>query len=387
VNESPPDIAISLIRGGALYWIQEKAGLIRPRTWDLHRRLLFVIAIAWLPLLILAAVHGGWADVRAVLADYRVWARVFIAVPLLLVGQIVMDIRFHDMALHFADANLVGRDALDRFVAIMRRARRLRDATLPELIIAIVVYVEAGYLSVSKTWVLTSWSIDAGRGALTPAGSYSLLVTQPLFLILLAVTAWKWAIWARVLAQIARLPLHLDATNGDCTGGLGFLADVPVALVPAIAASSVVIGANWRTQVLVARTALDAFTWPAIAFAVINVAVGVLPLVVFVPQLVRERRYGMRVYGSLQHLHSLQFREKWTTDPAAHAGDLLGTPDVSSLADISSGFKNVDGMVVYPCRRQTLVVLLLAAALPLLPVLTTTIPLAEIVKTLFAAMH
>ncbi|HWB30385.1 MAG TPA: hypothetical protein VG736_07780 [Vicinamibacterales bacterium] len=378
---------MSLIRGGSLYWIQEKAGLIRPQTWDLHRRLPFVVAIAWLPLPILAALHGGWPDVRAVLADYRVWARVFIAVPLLLVGQIVMDIRFRDMALHFADANLVGRDALDRFVAIMRRARRLRDAKLPELIIAIAVYAEAGYLSMSKAWVLTSWSIDAGSGALTPAGSFSLLVTQPLFLVLLSVTAWKWAIWAHVLAQISRLPLRLDATNGDCAGGLGFLADLPAAVVPAIAASSVVIGANWRVQVLAGRASVDVLMWPAIAFAVINVAVCMLPLAVFVPQLVRERRYGMRVYGALQHLHSLQFREKWTSDPAAQVDALLGTPDVSSLADISSSFKNVDGMTVYPCRRRTLVALLVAATLPLLPVLTTTVPLAEIVKTLFAAMH
>jgi hypothetical protein len=387
VNEPATHIAISLIRGGSLYWIQAKARLIRPQTWDLHRRLPFVVATAWLPLLILAAFHGGWPDVRAVLADYRVWARVFVAVPLLLVGQIVMDIRFRDMALHFADANLVGRDALDRFVAIMRRARRLRDAMLPELMIAIVVYAEAVYLSMSKTWVFTGWAIDAGRGALTPAGSYSLFVTQPLFLILLAVTAWKWAIWAHVLAQISRLPLRLDATNGDGAAGLGFLAELPAAVVPAIAASSVVIGANWRAQVLAGRTSLDALMWPAIAFAVINVAVCVLPFAAFVPQLVRERRYGMRVYGALQHLHSLQFRAKWTADPAAHVEELLGTPDVSSLADLSSSFKNVDGMVVYPCRRRTLVALVVAATLPLLPVLTTTVPLASIVKTLFSAMH
>jgi hypothetical protein len=44
-------------------------------------------------------------------------------------------------------------------------------------------------------------------------------------------------------------------------------------------------------------------------------------------------------------------------------------------------------MAVYPCRRRTLVALLVAAALPLLPVLTTTVPLAAIVKTLFAAMR
>ena len=67
--------------------------------------------------------------------------------------------------------------------------------------------------------------------------------------------------------------------------------------------------------------------------------------------------------------------------------DLFRLRNFATVLIVTERFKNVDAMVVYPCRRQTLVVLLLAAALPLLPVLTTTIPLAEIVKTLFAAMH
>ena len=51
-------LPISLIRGGTFYWVQEKARLIRPRAWDLQRRLPLAVAVAWVPLLILTAAHG-----------------------------------------------------------------------------------------------------------------------------------------------------------------------------------------------------------------------------------------------------------------------------------------------------------------------------------------
>jgi hypothetical protein len=95
----------------------------------------------------------------------------------------------------------------------------------------------------------------------------------------------------------------------------------------------------------------------------------------------------MRRYGSMQHLVSLQFRQKWTRRHNEHVEDLLAGPDVSSLADLSSAFKNVEQMLTYPFRKGTVIALLVALALPLIPVITTQIPLREVMKELFAAVH
>jgi len=88
----------------------------------------------------------------------------------------------------------------------------------------------------------------------------------------------------------------------------------------------------------------------------------------------------------MQHLMSLQFRRKWT-DRDHDVGELLGAPDVSSLADLSAAFKNVEQMFAYPFRKSTVVVFLIVLALPLIPVVTTNIPLNEMMKGLFAAIH
>jgi hypothetical protein len=392
VRETPDverirQIPISLIRGGSFYRIEEKASLIHPRAWDLQRRVPAAIAIAWLPLFVLAAFHGGIPDLRALLVDYRVYARVFVAIPMLLLAQVTMETRFRDMAQHFLDANIVRIDELSRYRRIMQKTRRLRDARLPDILIIIGVYAQVAYLFESGRVVFAAWAFDASANGLTPAGYYSLLVSQALFLALLFIAAWKWIIWVYVLQRTSRLRLQLDATNGDLTAGLGFLSEVPKAFVPLVFALSTVMAANFRTQVLTGQTTLDGLKWPAVVFVAIMLLVFFLPLAVFTPALVREKRVSTRRYGTMQHLVSLQFREKWTNQPNEQVARLLDGPDVSSLADLSTSFANIEQMRTFPFRKSTAIAFLLALALPMLPVVTTQIPLKEVMKQLLEAVH
>jgi hypothetical protein len=367
--------------------VQERFRLIRPEGWDLQRRLPFALAITWLPLLVLAFAHGGFEHLHAVLVDYRVYVRVFVAIPLLFVGQITMEVRFREMARHFLDANLVHVEDVPRFAEIMQKARRLRDAKIPEVICVVAVYVEASFFIQSGRLTLASWAVQAGSDTPTPAGYYAVFVVHAMFLGLVAVALWKWVIWVYILQQISRLNLQLDATNGDETGGLGFLGDVPRAFSPLVLSISTVIGGTWRAQVLAGQQTLDALKWPAGFLVVLILVIFLLPLALFSPGLVREKRVGSLKYGSLRHIHSLQFRRKWIGNGNEHIGELLGTPDVSSLADLSAAFENVEKMIAYPFRKGAALALLVSLALPLIPVVTTQIPFKDLIRELFGAIH
>ena len=213
-----------------------------------------------------------------------------------------------------------------------------------------------------------------------------MLVTLALFLGLMAIIIWKWMIWIFFLWRISRLDLQIDATNGDLTGGLGFVGEVPRAFVPVVLAISAVIGAYWRSQVLNGQVTLQSLTWPAGVLALVALLIFFLPLALFTPILAREKRLSTRRYGSLQHLVSLQFRRKWTGPHRDHVDQLLAGPDVSSLADITGSFKNIEQMRTYPFRVPTVLTFLGALALPLIPVATTQIPLKEILKGLLQAV-
>src|SRR5262249_6356242 len=167
---------------------------------------------------------------------YRVYSRIFVALPLLLIGQITMAVRFRVMAQHFLDANIVRLQDLPRFRELMQKARRLRDAKLADILAIVIVYAQAGYFLDAARMRYAAWAIESGSNPITAAGYYSILVAHALFLGLLLIALWKWAIWVYVLRQISGLNLQLDATNGDLNGGLGFLGEVPRAFVPVVLA-------------------------------------------------------------------------------------------------------------------------------------------------------
>src|SRR5579862_8335042 len=124
---------VSLIRGGAFYRFQRAAHLIRINQWNVGRRIFIAGLVGWVPLLALTAMSGSHASLVALLKDYRVFARVFIAVPLLIAGQKTIEERFRLIVRHFFDAELLRPEDLARFRAILTTVKKLNDGWFPEL--------------------------------------------------------------------------------------------------------------------------------------------------------------------------------------------------------------------------------------------------------------
>jgi hypothetical protein len=62
--------------------------------------------------------------------------------------------------------------------------------------------------------------------------------------------------------------------------------------------------------------------------------------------------------------------------------DLLGSPDPSSASDLNASVQAVQDMRIVPIDVVAVIQLVLAAGLPMLAVVTTQIPLGELVKWL-----
>ena len=84
---------VSLIRGGPLCHAQLKARLIGTHDWQLGKRIALATLVGWLPLVLLAFIFPPH-DMMALITDYKVAVRMLIAVPVLLIGQILMESRF-----------------------------------------------------------------------------------------------------------------------------------------------------------------------------------------------------------------------------------------------------------------------------------------------------
>src|SRR5262249_27581700 len=100
----------------------------------------FAIALGWLPIILITALFNLCA-LASVLRDYRVHARMLIAVPVLLLGQHLMESRFRMIVKHITEAGLLDVTGLARMNDVIGRLLRLRDSGIPELVILLLLVV------------------------------------------------------------------------------------------------------------------------------------------------------------------------------------------------------------------------------------------------------
>ena len=379
---------VSLIRGGALYRFQEGTRLIRPNQWNTGRRIFIAVLVGWVPLVALTAMGGSHASLLALLKDYRVFARVFIAVPLLIAGQKLIEERFRLIVRHFLVSGLLKPEDAPKFREILATIRRLKDAWFPEL--AVVAFgCVGGILFVGNDLMSDApWSVHTLGNSVSqsPAGWYFELVTQTIYMVLLGLALWKWLLYVLFFRRVSRLHLQLVPCDPDQSGGLGFLGDSPAAFLPVVIAASTAMGSVLRYQALHSVFSHESLTIVLVLWVMVVLLIFVGPLALFGPKLNHLRRVGYLQYASLAHLQAEQFHEKWVHGRQAHLGELLAAREMGALTGLAHTFDRLRRTRLVPVDKTTLVEVAAAAAAPMLPVIITRVPLMELLKVIFHAL-
>ena len=388
--EAKTDIApsdVSLVNNGSLYRILKATGVVRTRRWNVQRRITFAIAIGWVPLLLITLLFKPGA-VMSFLRDYRIHARMLIAVPALLVGQSLMESTFRTIVEYIhntrllADVDLVGEGKL------MMGLRRLRDSVLPELIILLLVAAHT-LLSFSRLVDATPWLATATAAGLrlTPAGWYAVLISATIFQFLFFLSLWKWLLWSIFAFRLSRLRLNLVATHSDQHGGLGVLGLMANCFAPISFAVTAVIGATWRHEILLGNAHLINFKLPAIVLVVILVALAFLPLAFFVPPLAALRRKGILEYSTLGQIQTTEFDDKWIAHRAGRESEVLTAMESDNVLNFSQIYDRIKQLVPIPVDRATLIPLALSIVLPALPAIFAEIPVGVALQDLLKALR
>jgi hypothetical protein len=144
-----------------------------------------------------------------------------------------------------------------------------------------------------------------------------------------------------------------------------------------------VVGANVLKSVVFAGASLLSFKFALFGMIVFLCGAFVLPLLTFAPVLTALKRQGLSRYGALISQHNLAFEARWLGDNAAGQGAAaVGSPDVSSLADIAMAYELVKSMQSVPVTRASIVPLVLAAMMPLAGVALTLVSFKAILDSL-----
>ncbi|HTO51854.1 MAG TPA: hypothetical protein VMR50_00595 [Myxococcota bacterium] len=381
-------IMFAIEEGGPAWRLWLQLGLAPSDPKPLVRRALVLSALCWIPLLVLT-LRDGLATGESVrvpfLSDFAAYARFLISVTLLVLSDAFASGRFRQVLRQFYAERLVGDASESQFVEAIATARRRMNSVWSELfVLALVVFgcwsaAERELGNGTATW---QGLLGPDGKSFTAAGWWAAVVSVPIFQFVFLRWLFRGVLWALLLARIARLDLRLVPTHPDRAGGLGFLATGQGGFAMLILAASVSLSAVLADDVVYRGIALEA-TYPVIAsFGVVALVFVLGPLFAFAPRLAKLKREALHQYSALSARHDHAFQEKWLRDDAA-AESLLGEPDASSLTDLASGgYDRVKALRPIPIDIQAIVPVLFAAALPMIPLIATKVPLNEILKGL-----
>lgn len=395
MNQSPdnkPSDDFSLVLGGPLYQLFIRAQLGTDTLGLVKRRIMVFSVFTWLPLLLLSVLVGeaaGGDSKVPFLYDIDVHVRFLLALPLLLVAELVVHQRLRPIVQQFLVRGIVPSEALPQLQAIAGSAGRLRNSVLIEVLMIVMVFTAGHYLWSSQialetaTWFST---LVDGQQQLSPAGYWYAYVSIPVFQFMLFRWYFRIFIWARFLWQVSRLDLHLVPTHPDRAGGLGFLAGSVAAFVPLLLAQGVLLAGMIANRIFYEGATLLAFK-PEVAAAVVFMLLLVLgPLSVFALQLATCKRQGLLEYGALASSYVCGFERKWLRDPPPQDEPLVGSGDIQSLNDLAGSFEIVEGMRLFPFGKTAVLQTAVVTLLPVLPLALTMISLEDMVKQLLGIL-
>jgi hypothetical protein len=383
----------SLVLGGPLFQLLRRSHLSGDALELLRQRIIVISLLAWLPLLVLSALEGHALDGNVAvpfLLDIDVHIRFLVALPLLIISELVVHQRMRFVVRQFLERNLIPESGLPRFEAAIASAFRLRNSVLAEVLLIAFVYV-VGVLIIWRHYMAlataTWYAAPTVEGSkLSFAGIWYGYLSLPLFQFLLLRWYFRLFIWTRFLWRVSRIEVSLVPTHPDRVGGLGFLANTVYAFTPLAVAHGALLAGLIANRIFYLGAALPDFKIEIAVLVVFLLCVVLGPLLVFAPQLAQAKRTGNREYGTLAERYVREFDAKWLRGGAAADEPLVGSADIQSLADLANSFEVVRAMQIAPITRDAVLRLVAATLVPIIPLALTMMSLEELVKTLFGIL-
>ncbi|MDD5266616.1 MAG: hypothetical protein PHO08_05745 [Methylococcales bacterium] len=388
-SKQPDDF--SLVLGGPLFQLLIRTRLTTNTMNLVKRRVIVISLLTWLPLLVLSVLSGqalGGAIKVPFFYDVDVHVRFLVALPLLLVAELVVHQRIRLIVKQFVERGIVPPQVHPQFEALIVSAMRLRNSVVIEVLLIILVLTVGHYLWLSQTLESATWyaAIVDGHRHSSPAGYWYAYVSIPVFQFLLLRWYFRIIIWARFLWQVSRLDLHLVPTHPDRAAGLGFLGGSAAAFMPLLLAQGALLAGNIANHIFYAGETLLYFKPEIAVFTIFSLLLVLGPLCVFAPRLAQAKRQGLLEYGALASRYVEGFDQKWLRGGAPLDEQLVGTGDIQSLNDLAGSFEVVYSMRPFPFGKTVVLQTAIAALLPVLPLALTMISLEDIVKRLLGIL-
>lgn len=372
----------SLVREDSLHDAQRAARLMPLRGFALPRRIAILVALTWAPLVIAALVNRrAFEGTEPLLQHFGVHARFLIAIPLFLIAEPFAETVGRRILSYFLSSGLVPESERASFVEVIQSCRRLLRSRLALIGVVGFAVLQAA-LSVrdlSHMHEIQGWAMSQGQeGAHLGFGAWwFLLVSRPIYGVLMFNWVWRLIVTVVLLWRISRLDLQLVPTHPDGCGGLGFLQSIPKMFAPVIVASSAVLASRWGHDVLYHQVPVESLRLPMVLFVALVLVLFLAPLLVFVPKLLVLKRRGLLAYGALVGRHGRLVERRWVRGETVVDDGLLDAPELGPVADTLTLYEAIAKLKIAPIGKQSIVTVVGAAVIPMLPVIAIQVPIKD----------
>jgi hypothetical protein len=364
--------------GGPLYRLGVRVGLVRRGTNTVPLGLVLG-GCCWIVLLILALIDGLAPRLFSV-SLIGAHIRLLVGIPLFFMCEAWVDPLMTGFVSGIVRKNIVPESVLPALSKEIARATERKDSSLAEaacLATAILLSFVDQSLQLPGATAAHN-PLRAGADP-TMAGLWYWIVCLPLFRFLMFRWLWRLCQWSYFLWRISKLELHLVPTDPDGVAGLGSLELVHTCFIPLVLAISAIESASLAEEISVGGMTFQAIYPSVLVILFVDAVLFVAPLFLLTPKLWVCRIKGLGDYGYLASRYVQSFDTKWLR--TADAGEpLLGTPDLQSLADLSNSVNIVRNMRWAPISVRLWANILIAALLPMVPLMLLKYPIAELAE-------
>lgn len=371
--------------GGLLNRLAGRIGLLSPPVSRRFLRLLVLILVTWLPLVLMAWSAGhltGQTVKIPIWRDAEVHGRFLLALPLLDLTEAFLVIGLGVQVRQFLRSGIISAKERDKFEAARARIEDFHDSTGAELVYFLVSMATSILAHLYGPSNGTSYWGNHSAG-MTPAGWWHMLVSLPILYFFLLRAICLLFLWGWFLYRVSKLDLDLTPTHPDHAGGLGFLGWGIASFSPMVVAITIMVSVGFANEIYHKGESLNTLKYHLSIYVLLITFVLHVPVFWFGFQLARCRFEGLLDFGKLVAGHDRSFDEKWIRQPPSRNQDpLLGSSDPLSLAALATTYEHIEEMRLIPIDKKAMLLIVISAIVPLLPLIGTEIPLPEVMSKL-----
>ena len=162
---------------------------------------------------------------------------------------------------------------------------------------------------------------------------------------------------------------------------MGFIGQYPAVFSALVFALSCVVAAAVAKMNFHAGIDFRVFMFVIVGWLALTILFLAIPLTAFMQPLGRLKKQALLDYGALASRHNRAFEHRWLRG-RTNDEDILGTPDISSLADLATSYEAVRRMSPLLLSKQSVIPLALAVLVPMIAVGATELPVRDLLKFL-----